>query len=280
MNANVGYFSFIATKLHLVIYRLVSISYGRSKKLFLAIPVHMSAPASIRYMVIDDNPVDALILKEYAGAYPLLQEAGLYHSSDKGLQALETIRPDLVFLDIEMPGLTGLDILKQLRTQIPMAVFITSHAEFALDGFELSALDYILKPLSAERFALTAARIFEFHEMKQKATAYEVLFDKESLVIKEGRTQIKIPQHDIIFMEAMQDYTKVVTGKRNYLMLTTLGGLLEQLMPEKFLRVHRSYAVAIGKIKELGAGKLLCDEFIIPIGKTYRSQLANLNLPL
>ncbi|MBP9103903.1 MAG: response regulator transcription factor [Chitinophagaceae bacterium] len=233
---------------------------------------------TIQYIAIDDNVVDLLLLKEYAAAFPFLQFQGSYSNTTEGLAAVEEINPDLIFLDIEMPGLSGLDILRKIKSKVSIAVFITSHPEFALEGFELSALDYILKPLTAERFALTAKRIEEYWSMKQKAISYEVLFEKESLIIKEGHNQIKLPQQDIIYLEAMQDYTKVVTEKKNYLTLTTLTNFLEKIPGNDFIRVHRSYAVAIKKIKELHATKVICNNIEIPIGKTYRPVLSKLIL--
>jgi DNA-binding LytR/AlgR family response regulator len=233
---------------------------------------------SVRYIAIDDNMVDLLVMKEYASNYPFLQYCGSYTSASDGLAAVETINPDLIFLDIEMPGSTGLEILRQLKERIPIAIFITSHPEFALDGFELSALDYVLKPLTAERFATTAKRIEEYWEMKQKAISYEVLFEKESLTIKDGHSQVKLPQQDIIYLEAMQDYTKVVTENKNYLTLTTLTGFLEKLSNKNFIRVHRSYAVAINKIKEIHANKIICGDLDIPIGKTYKNSVAQIKL--
>lgn len=233
---------------------------------------------TIRFMAIDDNPVDLLILKEYSTPFPFLQHCGSYTIPAEGLVAIEKDHPDLVFLDIEMPGVSGLELLRHIKAKVPLAVFITSHPEFALEGFELSALDYVLKPLTSERFAQTARRIEEYWDMKQKAHSYEVLFEKESLTIKEGHHQVKLPQDDIIYLEAMQDYTKVVTEKKNYLTLTTLTGFLEKISSKNFIRVHRSYAVAINKIKELHSNKLICGNIEIPIGKTYRTAIAQLKL--
>ena len=232
----------------------------------------------IRYIAIDDNPIDLLMLKEYASSFSFLQHCGSFSTPIEGLAAAQTLQPDLVFLDIEMPGMTGLDILRQLKDKIALAVFITSHPEFALEGFELSALDYVLKPLTAERFAHTARRIEEYWDMKQKAISYEVLFEKDSLTIKDGHSQIKLPQQDIIYLEAMQDYTKVVTEQKNYLTLTTLTAFLERLSHKNFLRVHRSYAVAVNKIKEITVNKIVCNNISIPVGKTYRSVVAQIKL--
>lgn len=232
----------------------------------------------IRYIAVDDNPVDLLILKEYARNFPFLQPLDSYSSAAKAISAIDELQPDLLFLDVEMPGGTGIELLRQVKEKVPVAVFITSHPEFALEGFELSALDYILKPLTEERFAATARRIEEYWAMKQKAEAYEVLFETESLTIKEGHTQVKLPQADIIYLEAMQDYTKVVTEKRNYLTLTTLTAFMEKLSDKKFMRVHRSYAVSLNRIKELHTNKIICGNNEIPVGKTYRSVVTQIKL--
>jgi len=233
---------------------------------------------TIRYIAIDDNPVDLLILKEYAGEHPHLLHCGSFSNITDGIQQVAALKPDLVFLDIEMPGLSGIELLKTVKDHISIAVFVTSHPEFALEGFELSALDYILKPVTADRFSYTAKRIADYWDMKQKSAAYEVLFEKESLTIKDGHTQVKLPQEDIIYLEAMQDYTKVVTEKKNYLTLTTLTGFLEKFSNNNFLRVHQSYAVAVKKIKELHHNKIVCGDITIPIGKTYRSAVAQIKL--
>lgn len=232
----------------------------------------------IRYIAIDDNPVDLLLIKEYTTAFPILEHCGSFSNPTEGLVATQTLYPDLVLLDIEMPGITGLDVLRQIKDKVPISVFITSHPEFALEAFQLSALDYILKPLTADRFAQTVRRLEEYWDMKQKAISYQIFFENESLTIKEGHNQIKLPQQDIIYLEAMQDYTKIVTEKKNYLTLTTLTGFLEKISNNNFLRVHRSYAVAVNKIKELHANKIICGETEIPIGKTYRSTLSLLKL--
>ncbi|HMR82168.1 MAG TPA: LytTR family DNA-binding domain-containing protein [Niabella sp.] len=232
----------------------------------------------IRYISIDDNLLDQLMLQEYASSFSFLKNAGYYNTPGEGLVAVKELKPDLVFLDIEMPELTGVELLRAIRQQVPVAIFITSHPEFALNGFELSAFDYILKPLTEERFAATAKRLHEYWTMKQKAAAYEVLFERASIVIKEGHQQVKLPIHEIIYLEAMQDYTKVVTEKKNYLTLTTLTGFLEKLPAEQFLRVHRSYAVACYKINRIAGNSIICGDRAIPIGKTYRTGMAQLKL--
>ncbi|MCF0052140.1 LytTR family DNA-binding domain-containing protein [Dyadobacter sp. LJ53] len=237
-----------------------------------------SSLPGIRFIAIDDNPLDLLFISEFAKAFPFLQNCGTFANALEGYEAQQYIKPDLVFLDIEMPGFTGLELLKKIRSEVDIAVFITSHHEFAIEGYELSALDYILKPLTEARFQETARRIREYALMKHRAEAYEVLFGDDTLTIKEGHNQVKLSQKDIIYLEAMQDYTKIITQQKNYVTLSTLTCFMEQLPSDRFMRIHRSYAVSLNQIKELRHSEVVCNNTVIPVGKTYRSAIAKLRL--
>lgn len=182
----------------------------------------------------------------------------------EGFEAQQYSKPDLVFLDVEMPGIGG--------------IIITSHPEYALEGFELSALDYLLKPLTEERFTQAAPKIRDYWEMRQKPELYDVHFERDMLTIKEGYNRIRLAQRGTIYLEAMQDYTKMVTSNKNYLTLSTLSFFMEQLPADRFISVHRSYAVSLQQIKELRNSELLCDNTVIPVGKTFRSAVSKLRL--
>ncbi|SDF89837.1 two component transcriptional regulator, LytTR family [Dyadobacter soli] len=239
----------------------------------------MTSPhAKIRFIAIDDNPFDLLFLSEMVKAYPFLENCGTFTNPLEGYEAQQYIQPDLVFLDIEMPAFTGIELLRKFREEVPMAVFITSHPDFALEGFELSALDYVLKPIMEQRFALTVTRIREFWEMKQQSQAYEVLFGHDTMTIKEGHNVVKLAQRDIVYLEAMQDYTKIVTPAKSYLTLSTLSCFMEQLPADRFMRVHRSYAVSLAQVREHRPAELVCGSAVIPIGKTYRSAVSKLKM--
>lgn len=235
-------------------------------------------PQFLRFIAIDDSELDLLSIIEYTKNYPFLQNCGTFSNAVEGYEVLDKIKPDLIFLDIEMKGINGIELLRKIRKQVSMAVFVTSHPEYALESFELSVLDYLLKPVTPERFAQTADKIKEYWEMKQKSDAYEVLFEKDVLTIKEGHNQVRLFQRDIIYLEAMQDYTKIVTHHKNYMTLASLSYFMEQLPENRFIRVHRSYAVSLDQIKELRYTELLCDKMLIPVGKTYRSAIAKLRL--
>ncbi|WP_149244602.1 LytR/AlgR family response regulator transcription factor [Dyadobacter sp. 32] len=232
----------------------------------------------VRFLAVDDNLLDLLAVSEFAKGFDFLENCGTYSNPIEAYEAQQYIKPDLVFLDIEMSSVTGIELLRKIRADVPMAVFVTSYPEYALDGIDLSVLDYVLKPLTAERFALTAQRIKQYWEMRQKSIAYEVLFENDLLTIKEGYKQIRISQNDIIYLEAMQDYTKIVTENRNYMTLSTMSFFMDRLPADRFMRVHRSYAVALHHIRELSQSEVVCSNARIPVGKTYRQLVSRLQL--
>lgn len=233
-------------------------------------------PESIRYLVVDDNELDRMIVETMAEAYPTLELAGSYGHPLEALGAIKALRPQLVFLDVEMPGATGIELLRAVKEIVPMAVFITSFPDFALEGFELSALDYILKPLTEERFAQSVKRVAEYWDMKRKSLAYDVVVEKEMITIKQGHDRLRLPLEDIIYLEAMNDYTKLFTEKKSYITIGALSNFLEQLPEKHFCRIHRSYAIAVSKVSSLKKGEVVCGSITLPVGKTYRSTVAGL----
>jgi DNA-binding LytR/AlgR family response regulator len=230
----------------------------------------------IRCICIDDERDDLLLLNEWIKTEPALTCVGDFSSSSDGLQAIISLKPDLVFLDVEMPGVTGLEILKLLRSDIELAVFVTSHPEFALEGFELSAFDYILKPITEKRFNHTAQRLKDYWSMRQKAATYELQQETGTLLISEGRNKTKVTINEIVYLEAMQNYTKVVTANQSYLTLVGFNNFFSKLPQSNFLRIHRSYAVARNKISGLNASdEIICGSTALPIGKTYKDTIKN-----
>lgn len=231
---------------------------------------------SLKYIIIEDNEVDALMLQVFAQKHKTLEYAGTFTNALDGLNAIIALQPDLVFLDIEMPMGSGLELLRSVKNIVPLTVFVSSHGEFALEGFELTAFDFILKPATEERFHNTIMRIEEYWEMKQKAAAYTIHFEQEMITIKQGHEQLRIPLQEIIYLEAMGDYTKLFTTHARYMTLVALSQFLEQLPSSHFSRIHRSYAVANSKIKKLGTDEISVEGYTLPIGKTYRKTIKSL----
>jgi DNA-binding LytR/AlgR family response regulator len=232
----------------------------------------------VRYLIVDDNELDRIVVETLAREYPFLQLCGNYANPLEAMEGIKVQQPDLILLDVEMPGATGIDLLKAVRDIVPMAIFITSYPEFALDGFELSALDYIVKPLLEERFAQSMKRVTEYWEMKQKSTAYDVFIEKEMITIKQGHDRLRLPLNDIIYLEALNDYTKLITGQKSYITIGALSKFLEQLPENHFCRIHRSYAIAIDKISALRRNEVECGGITLPVGKTYRTAIARMKL--
>jgi DNA-binding LytR/AlgR family response regulator len=230
----------------------------------------------IKCMIVDDEALDRLHLSALVAEKPQLHLIGEYDHALDALHGIKAHQPDLLFLDVSMPGSSGIELLKAVRELVPMAIFITSYQDFALDGFELSALDYILKPLTEARFNQSIKRVEEYWEMRQKSNAYDILIDQEMLTIKQGHDKLRLPISEVIYIEALSDYTKFHTGKQSYITLGTLSNILEQLPPKWFCRIHRSYAVAAKKITQIQKGQLFCGSIALPIGKTYKHTLYNL----
>lgn len=234
--------------------------------------------SQIRVIIVEDNEVDSLTLSTILSFYDHFIVLGTFSNAIDALNAIQSLKPDLLVLDIEMSEASGIDLLKTVRDAVPMAVFITSFPEYALEGFELFALDYILKPLTQERFVHCVERIDEYWEMKQKSNAYDILIEQDSLIIKQGHDKLKLPLSDIIYLEAMNDYTKFFTTKKSYITLGALSNILHQMPGNVFFRIHRSYAVAKSKITELKKNEVICDTITLPIGKTYKTKLDDYNL--
>jgi DNA-binding LytR/AlgR family response regulator len=230
----------------------------------------------IRFIAVDDNILDLLAIEEYAKVNSNLVQLGSFNNTSEAISAIITLKPDLVFLDVEMPDFSGIELLASIKKEVPMAVFITSHPEYAIDGFELSALDFILKPLTGERFDLCLKKVQEYWEMKKKAALYEIAFEQDALTIKDGHNRLNIKKSEIIYVEAMQDYTKIVTAQKAYLTLSTLSQFVSQFSDNELIRVHRSYAVSSRKITEKRPNELVCGSFLIPIGKTYKTTLGHI----
>ncbi len=235
--------------------------------------VPATAPPPLTCAVLDDQVLPRLAVLKELRRHPQLLCLGHFSSVEQLLAADWPAPPDVLFLDIEMGATNGLDYFKSLP-EPPLTVFITSHPEFALDSIEAAAFDYIVKPLSAERFARVVARLLDHQALRHKAALYELHVGVEFLNIREGHGTSRVLVQDIVYLEALDNYTKIHTLGRRYLTLLNLKHLCEQLPPARFLRIHRTFAVAVAKINRLTGSELLVGGTTLPVGRTYRPQLA------
>ncbi len=228
----------------------------------------------LKYIIIDDDEIDRAVVETEAAKFSFLQKIASCCNPLEAMEIITRFNPDIIFLDIEMPDFSGIDLLRKKITDTSLAVFITSHPEFALESYELEAFDYLLKPLSSERFARCAFRLHDFYKMRVKAFAFDAEQETDFIIIKQGYDKYKISIHDILFLEAMKDYTKITTITQQYLVLTTLNGITEKLPADIFVRIHRSYVVNKKKVDAIQKNKINIQSHVLPIGKLYKHALS------
>jgi len=226
-------------------------------------------------IIIDDDEIDRLTVVSFAKKFPVLDILGVFESAEEALSIIEKEKIDVLFLDIDMPGLSGIEFRKK-ALEIPVCIFITAHPEHAVESFEIETLDFIVKPLKLDRFAQTVSRIEEFIEIKLKASLFEASIGGDTIYIKEGHEQTKVKLHEILYLEALKDYTLIITDKKRHCVLSSIGNLLKENHFQSFIRIHRSFAVQKQFIQKINSSEILLNNNItIPVGRSYKD---NLNL--
>lgn len=226
----------------------------------------------MRYAIVDDNETDRLMIEALAAKHPELVLAAGFENPLDAVAFIRDSPPDLLFLDVEMPLMDGPAFLRTLASP-PPCIFITSHPDYAVEAFELFAIDYILKPLKQERFDAAINRFLAYHTIKQKALQYEHLVEQDTITVHEGYDTHRIRLSDIIYLEALKDYTRIFTTTRSYITLGSLGTIVDSLNVNNIKRVHRSYAVHAGKIESILDNSVMIGKIAIPVGKTFRKEL-------
>lgn len=209
----------------------------------------------IKAILIDDEPLSREILKSYLVRFPQISIADECNDGFEGVKAIQQHQPDLIFLDIQMPKINGFEML-ELINPMPAVIFITAFDEFALKAFEANAIDYLLKPVSEDRFAKAVQK---FLDKSQPVASTASLLDTMSqsaaqnnrIVVKTGSKVKIIPLHDIQYLEADDDFVKIVTAEGNFLKNKTMSFYEQSLDPQQFVRVHRSYILHISQITKI-----------------------------
>jgi len=220
----------------------------------------------IRCIAIDDEPPALILLKEYISQFSNLELLDTFNDAITGGEYLRQNKVDLLFIDINMPDITGLDLVRSLEEK-PMVVFATAHKKFAVEGFDLDAVDYLLKPISIERFSKAISKAVEYFEYKAKPKPEET----ENLFVYSEYRMVKIALSDIEYIESLEDYIRInlSTGKP-VMTLMTMKKVLDKLPADKFKRIHRSYIVFAGKVKSvLNRKATLASGIDLPISDSY-----------
>lgn len=229
-------------------------------------------PKRYKAIIVDDDEIDRLTTLAFCKKIDFLSIEALFNSSHDAATWLEQNDVDVLLLDIDMEGLNGLD-LRRATLQIPVCIFITSHAEYALESFELSALDYLIKPLQSNRFELAMTRLQEYMLLREKAELLDYSLGGDAIFIKEGHQQIKLHLHEVQYLEALKDYTGIVTGQRKYCVLSPFSNMLKQHVFQKFIRIHRSYAVQKNYVTRVTPRELFINNISLPIGRNYKADV-------
>ncbi len=226
-------------------------------------------------MVVDDDEIDRLTTLSFLSDYPFVEVIGAFDSPVAALAAAQLQIPDVLFLDIDMPEMSGLELRNKLL-HVPACIFITSYPDYAVESFEMAALDFLVKPFTAERFLKTMERLQQFTDIRQKANLLSHNLGADTIFIKDGYNQVKLQLHEIIYLEALKDYTSIVTAQRKYSVLSALGNLLKEKAFSSFIRIHRSYAVQKNYIQKISSGELQVKDITLPVGRTYKEALKGL----
>ena len=227
-------------------------------------------------VVVDDDELDRLMVLSCLRNYPEIHVLEVFSSPVEALAFLEVNPVDLLFLDIDMPEMSGIELRKRI-SQSAICVFITSYPEHAVESFEVEALDFLVKPLKADRFRVTIERIHDYLEVREKAHLFESSLGGDTIVVKEGHTQTKIKLHSIYYLQAMKDYTLIFTTDKRHCVLGSLGNLLKETAFQSFVRVHRSFAVQKQAIEQIGMNELmLFNRKKIPVGRSYKENIQSL----
>lgn len=224
----------------------------------------------IRCLVIDDEPPAREIIRRYIEQVPTLQFVGECANAIQAFTLLQQQPVDLLFLDIRMPQLNGTDFLKTLKDK-PKVIFTTAYSEYAVEGYELDAIDYLMKPVPFDRFLKAVNKAYQQVAVKNDTLLTEEKKSDPFVYFRADRKMVKVMLQDISYIESMKDYVKVFTANGTIITKQSISSV-EAMLPEKnFVRTHRSFIVSLDKIKTFTSELIEIDKTEVPIGKLYRN---------
>lgn len=220
----------------------------------------------MKAIAIDDEPVALEVVKAHASKVPFLALKAEFTDAFNALEYLQKNPIDLIFLDIRMPDISGIDFYNSLSKK-PLLIFTTAYSDHALTSYELDAVDYLLKPFSRARFLKACNKAYELYSVRHATAVTDYLY------VKTGYEQVKILLEDILYVEATGNYVTYVLKETDILSRSTFTEAVNQLPADRFARVHRSYVVAINKIDKYERHQLTLNNRKVPIGEAYRQNL-------
>lgn len=223
----------------------------------------------LKAVAIDDEPLALEVIRQYCMQYTGIDLLQTFDNAIAGLDYIDQHKPDLLFIDIDMPDINGIDLVNRIQSK-PMIIFTTAYKEFALEGFELEAVDYLLKPFGFERFEKAVQKAFSQYKVHKSTTKAAHIF-----VYSEYR-MLKIDLDNIIYIESLDDYIKIhLTNGKPVMTLMPLKKITEDLPADQFMRIHRSYIAAAKYISALSGRKIILTNGVaLPVSESYAAQLA------
>ena len=221
----------------------------------------------LKCLIVDDEPLSLDILEKYIQDIPGLELAGRCRDAFEAMRMIKETEIDLVFLDINMPKLSGINMVKSMNS-LPEIVFTTAYPEYAVEGFELEVLDYLVKPVSFERFVKTIGKA------QKKLEAHQEKIDAPSFImVKSNKKLYKVLYKEIKYIQSMGDFVKIHTNEKVYISSDTLKNVEAQLPKALFVRIHKSYIISLGAFKYIEGNQVHIGDEFLPIGLTYKDTL-------
>ncbi len=228
----------------------------------------------MKYIIVDDEPIARRGIEKLAGQIGALELVGSFENAEAAGMFLIANQVDLVFLDIQMPGISGMELARQMSSAT-LIIFTTAYAEFAVDSYEIDAVDYLLKPIRPERFKKAVAKALSYHEIlvseKDKNQVEQV--ESNFIFIKSDRRYFKVDFKDILFIEALKDYVIIQTVKQRLVTHLNLKTIYEMLPQTIFLKPNRSYIINKDNIDSFSNNDIFIDKYEIAISNVYRDSL-------
>ncbi|CAN5247278.1 LytTR family DNA-binding domain-containing protein [soil metagenome] len=222
-------------------------------------------------IIVDDEPLAQDVLESYVKKLSSLQLVGKCNNAFEAMELLRASKAEIVFLDIQMPGITGLEFLRSLQVK-PVVIFTTAHASHALEGFDLDVMDYLLKPISFDRFTRAVNKAIHYITLEKQEGQQANADEDNHIFVKADKKIVKINLNDILYIEGLKDYVMIFIPGQRIITLQTMKNLEERLPSNKFIRVHRSFIIAIDKLKSISSHSVEIGAKQIPIGKNYKDE--------
>lgn len=221
----------------------------------------------MKTIAVDDEPIALQIIESHAAKVPFIELKATFNDAFKAMDYLQKESIDLIFLDIKMPDISGIDFYQSLNKK-PLLIFTTAYSEHAVTSFEMDAVDYLLKPFSLARFIKACNKAFELYNFRHAGPAPDYCY------LKTGYEQVKLFFDDILYLEAAGNYVTFVLKDKNILSRITFSEAAQLLPAQKFVRIHRSYVVAVGKIDKVERYQVTIGKKLIPVSEAYSQDLA------